>query len=133
MAEKKEVKKYKDYTSLKAWQIGHEVTIQADAALQEYRSDPELKPHCEELLTTYRDSVVQVIEAFYKRASSDKLRRWEAVNFYINRALYTIQLGQDLGWWQLTDLLEKTKEYADVSRGSAYFFIKEMQKEQEQK
>jgi len=131
MAEQNNVKKYKDYTSLKAWQVGHEITIQAENALQEFVSDPHLSYWCNDLLTAYRDSVVQVIEAFYKRASGDKLRRWEAANFYINKALYTIQMGREAGWWQLDDLEKSTKQYADIGRGSAYYFVKEIAKEKE--
>jgi len=131
MAEQKNVKKYKDYTSLKAWQVGNEVTLQADNALQEYRSDPQLAHWCHDLLETLRDSVVQVIEAFYKRSNVDKLRRWEAANFYINKAVYTLQLGRQAGWWELKELETSVQEYADVARGSAYYFYKELNKQPE--
>ena len=121
-------KEYKDFTSLRAWQIGNDVNITAQAMLQEYRQEEETSRWCQSVQMSLRDSVVQLMEAFRKYQSSDKLRRYDACLFYINQALYTLMFGQSVGWWQVDELLADVKEYENVVRATAYHFVEKKEK-----
>ena len=116
----------KDHTTLKAWTVGHDLIVQTDTFLQEYRDDPRLKPWCDELLITLRDSIVQVIEGYYKRDTADKWRRYEAAGFYIEKARYTVKLGQDLGWWHLEEWLTNSEAYLNLVRATSYYLYKDL-------
>ena len=126
-------REYKDHTSLKAWRVGHDLMIAADSSLQEYRDDLRLKPWCDEIFITLRDSIVQVIEGYYKHGSPEKQRRYDAAAFYIEKARYTAKLGQDLGWWHLEEFLTQLEEYLNIVRATSYFFYKEARGKEEDK
>jgi hypothetical protein len=115
--------KPKEYTSLRAWQVGHDLNLEAHGVLQDYINDERIQPWCDSVCLSLRDSVVQLMEAFRKFYRQEKLRRYEASLFYINQAHYTLQLGQDLGLWDVKTLIQSLAEYEQIVRATSFHFI----------
>jgi hypothetical protein len=121
-------REYKEYTSLRAWQVGHDLNLEAYGALQDYYSDEHIRPWCDSVGQSLRDSVVQIMEAFRKFYRQDKFKRYEASLFYINQAHYTLQLGQDLGFWDAKNLIQSLVEYEQIVRATSLHFIDKKEK-----
>jgi hypothetical protein len=120
---KSEPRQDRDPTKIKAWQVGHEVNQSAYRIFQEYRDDSLLSPWCDSVAESLRNSVVQVMEAYYKYGSDAKLKRYEASLFYIHQAQYTLLLAQDLGLWQVGKLMTSVKQYGEIVRATSFHFI----------
>ncbi len=118
----------KDYSSLRAWQYGHDLNIQLYSLLSEYRADLELRPWCDSVSESLRDSVVQIMEAFRKYQSLDKVKRFEACLFYLNQARYQLLLGEQLGLWVLTDFISQLDEYEQIVRSTLFHFLDKKEK-----
>lgn len=123
-----EKKEYKDYSSLRAWQVGHEINLQLHAAMQEYRSDQEVRPWADSVILSMRDSVVQIMEAFRKYPAAEKLKRYEASMYYANQAHYTLILGEELGFWSLSELISKLIEYERIVKSTSFHFLDKKEK-----
>ena len=127
--EKATKKEFKSYTDLQAWRRGQEVAQATQVWAQEYAGDAQLREWCHDIQVTLRDSWVQLMEAFSKYHSADKLRRYEACYFYINRNIATLKFGQLNGWWQAAELVTQYEEYAGVVRATmSHFWGKKSEK-----
>ncbi|MBQ6154338.1 hypothetical protein IJJ27_02010 [bacterium] len=116
-------KEYKSYADMHTWKVGHEVNLQLETLMQEYRDEVRLQPWCDELTQTLRDAMVQVMEGFYKYGNQEKLRRYEAALYYVHKAQYTLQLGQALGWWSAEEFLGQLDEFEKVLRQTRFHFV----------
>ncbi|MDO5561467.1 MAG: hypothetical protein Q4G02_01705 [bacterium] len=121
--EKKAKKAYKDFTSLKAWQRGHELNLELAQVLNEYQSDPETGTWCQTVQKSLINSCIQLMEAYRKVQAWDKVRRYEQALFYINEAYYQLFLGQELGLWEITDLLTAVQDYYQLTYATLLRFI----------
>ncbi|MBQ6438026.1 hypothetical protein IJJ12_01430 [bacterium] len=122
MSETTAKKEYKECRDFKAWQAGHEFNQELQLWAQEYE-DPKLDRWVFELLTSARESVVQVMEAFRKYHGPEKIRRYDAAIFYLNRIDYTLELGDELGWWKSGELRPKLDDYRRIIRSTLVKFI----------
>lgn len=122
-ADKKEKKSHKDFTSLKAWQRGHELNLELAQILNEYQSDPETATWCQTVQKSLINSCIQLMEAYRKVQAWDKVRRYEQALFYINEAYYQLFLGQELGLWEITELLVAIQDYYQLTYATLLRFI----------
>ena len=121
--DKTQAKKDKNCRDFKAWQYGHELNQSLHIWSKEY-DDVKTAKWLADVQECTRDSVIQVMEAFRKYGSMEKIRRYEVAFYYIDKAVYTLELGDALGWWQSGDLLDKYEEYAKIIRATLLHFVK---------
>ncbi len=122
------IKKRKNFTSLKAWQRGHELNLELAQILSEYQSDPELRDWCRDAQSFLKESCVQLMEAYRKFQAWEKVRRYECALFFINKAYYHLFLGQELGLWSVADLLEKIQDYYHLTCATMLCFVDKSEK-----
>ena len=122
-SEKNEKKPRKDFTSLKAWQRGHELNLELAQVMNEYQSDPETAIWCKTVQKSLITSCVQLMEAYRKSAAWDKIRHYEQALFCINEAYYYLFLGQELGLWSVSELLTAMQDYYQLTYATLLRFI----------
>ena len=122
------VKKRKDFTSLRAWQRGHELNLELAQVLSEYQSDPLLSSWCEGAQNPLKESCIQLMEAYRKFQAWEKVRRYECALFFINKAYYQLFLGQEIGLWDVSELLPKLQDYYHLTCATMLRFVDRAEK-----
>ena len=122
------VKKRKDFTSLRAWQRGHELNLELAQVLSEYQSDPLLSSWCEGAQNPLKESCIQLMEAYRKFQAWEKVRRYECALFFINKAYYQLFLGQEIGLWDVSEILPKLQDYYHLTCATMLRFVDHAEK-----
>ena len=121
-------KKRKNFTSLKAWQRGHELNLELVQLLSEYQSDPLVANWCQDAQTPLKESCVQLMEAYRKFQAWEKVRRYECALFFINKAYYQLFLGQELGLWEVSNFLGALQDYYHLTCATMLRFVDRAEK-----
>lgn len=121
-------KKRKDFTSLRAWQRGHELNLELAQVLSEYQSDPLLLSWCEGAQNPLKESCIQLMEAYRKFQAWEKVRRYEGALFFINKAYYQLFLGQEIGIWDVSEILPKLQDYYHLTCATMLRFVDHAEK-----
>ncbi len=122
------VKKRKDFTSLRAWQRGHELNLELAQVLSEYQSDQLLSSWCEGAQNPLKESCIQLMEAYRKFQAWEKVRRYECALFFINKAYYQLFLGQEIGLWDVSEILPKLQDYYHLTCSTMLRFVDHAEK-----
>lgn len=123
-----QAKKRKDFTSLRAWQRGHELNLELAQVLSEYQSDPLLTSWCEGAQNPLKESCIQLMEAYRKFQAWEKVRRYECSLFFINKAYYQLFLGQEIGLWDVGEILPKLQDYYHLTCATMLRFVDHAEK-----
>ena len=126
------IKKRKDFTSLRAWQRGHELNLELAQLLSEYQSDPLLSSWCEGAQNPLKESCIQLMEAYRKFQAWEKVRRYECALFFINKAYYQLFLGQEIGLWDVREILPKLQDYYHLTCATMLRFVDHAEKRSSQ-
>lgn len=113
----------RDYTSLRAWQCGHEINLAVMPLLKGMEDDGEVESLSMPLLTELRQSVVAVMKAYRAFERTEKIACLEQAIDRVSSAYYYLFLGQELGYWSCVDFLDKVDEYSFVLRCTVKHFL----------
>lgn len=113
----------KDYTSLKAWQRGHELNLEAAQILVEYSADLDTKPWCDDLQKSLRNCCIHLMEAYRRFPAWDKQRQYENALSDISTAQYLAFLGHEIGLWDLTDFMPKLQDFYNLTSATLSHFL----------
>ncbi len=121
--DKTQKKERKDYTSLKAWQRGHELNLALAEICSEYEAELTSKPWCKKLKQTLENACVYLMEAYRRFPVPIKQNYYEQALFSISQAQYISLLGQELGIWDLQDFIIKLQDYYSLTTATLINFL----------